>query len=388
MAYNLEYGKDPKDGKFWRDKPLEWLAENEPDASDARFLLKRFPKLFTEVPYTSYSRQYNVGGPSNESNARVWADMFAPGPEDGPEDRWWWEFGGDTNILVATELAPEEAIEVIANLNDYPILDESDLNELEFEIQTENWNDYGRREVKDELISAADQVDDANGEMVRELLDAISDKAFDNAYYNSMHFAEAPEQDGGGYGTIFHLPAIALEPLEFDNFAVWLGLTTNEAHVMIGDIPIPEPYEFLQVTQNFRLDVLREILAKIKEWTGTPEAALSILEHLWMWREVFEERLPNKPLAPLVLNLVREAEDKLREAIYEIYEDEDQKRLRMRDRLNKSVLGEVETVLTALLGETISAPEERRVIGRFIAEGELEGGWGKRRRALGVEESH
>lgn len=401
MAYDLEFRKDPADGKFWRDKPLEWLASNEPDASDARFLLDRFPKLFQEVPYTSYSRQYDAGGPPNESNARVWAEQFALGEDEDDADRWWWGFGGDTDILIATELAPEEAFEVIDRLDGYPIIDEGDWSELEWEIQAENWKDYGRSDAKRAIVEAANAAGDANGEVVEELLDAVSDKDFDSVYWEDMNDGGSyPEQDGGGYGTIFPVSSIAVPPLWFDDLAVWLGLNPNEARVLIGDVELPEPWAVLAATEGFQLDFLREILREVGEvnkfsGSSTPKEAERILDQLTVWREAFCEvaAASDNPMQMLVCNLVRETEDLLREAAFEPYEDEEhgRKRLRLRGpgwpNQARSVLGnEVPIVLRMLLGESITDPAEQRMLGRLLAQGQTEGGWGKRRRALGVED--
>jgi hypothetical protein len=65
MSYDLEYGA-------FRNKPLAYLRDHEPDYSDAQYLVKKWPKAFAFVPYTVHSRSYDTGGPVAESNYRVW----------------------------------------------------------------------------------------------------------------------------------------------------------------------------------------------------------------------------------------------------------------------------------------------------------------------------
>lgn len=220
MSYDLVYGE-------FRDRPLAYLREHDPDNSDAQHLIKRWPKTFDRVPYTRHSRSYDTGGPTNESNYRVWKESFAD-----TEGKTWWDVGYG-EILVRIDIAPKDQKEAMDSLESYPILDESDESNLLMEIQDENWNDYGLKDTRDELLSRADE---SIYESVEKLFEAMPDKIFANAYWEQMRDSNyGPEQDGGGYGTIFPRAFEDWDGESFGDLTMWLGLSDSVVRVQLSD---------------------------------------------------------------------------------------------------------------------------------------------------------
>jgi len=91
-----------------------------------------------EVPFTTYS-DYS-GSVVERSNCRVWESMF----EDSRDEVWKPLSGGygTTGIIAKIELLTDDMLEVIENLFNYPLIDEDDFSELEYEIREESLDDY------------------------------------------------------------------------------------------------------------------------------------------------------------------------------------------------------------------------------------------------------
>lgn len=79
---------------------------------------------------------------------------------------------GGYSLLIALfldEEAPEDLEEVINSLDDYPVICEQTLSEIELEWMDEAWNDYGRNDVRRLLTSDLEEI--------------TSDADIDDAYY-------------------------------------------------------------------------------------------------------------------------------------------------------------------------------------------------------------
>lgn len=74
-------------------------------------------------------------------------------------------------VLPLKEPIPQELCEAVLSLEDYPILDEELLAEMELNQTQENWESYGRDEFVDELFRKSDRERDDFKELSDELLD-------------------------------------------------------------------------------------------------------------------------------------------------------------------------------------------------------------------------
>lgn len=184
MSYDLEYGE-------LRDRPLAWLRDNEPDWQDARYLIKRWPENFDFVKNTSYDEGSDHGGPADKANYEFWKENYAK-----TENKSWWDLGSSNGILVRIQLLAKDEKESYEHLEDNYQLDDDRTYEIEREIQEEAWDEYdGRKDFKEAILKGAA---DGERELVEELLDAMPDKAFDEAIGHARSDNEDyPEMEGG-----------------------------------------------------------------------------------------------------------------------------------------------------------------------------------------------
>jgi hypothetical protein len=49
---------------------------------------------------------------------------------------------------------PESLAEILAGLEDYPVIDEGDMSQLEWDLMAEDWEDWGRDEFRQEIANA------------------------------------------------------------------------------------------------------------------------------------------------------------------------------------------------------------------------------------------
>lgn len=85
------------------------------------------------------------GGLVTRSNVRVWREMFAAG-----EDDWWCEVSGGHGtyaIVVKAAEMPNDALETLCALSDYPLISEDDHSALEIEAQDQAWEDTYRHDL-------------------------------------------------------------------------------------------------------------------------------------------------------------------------------------------------------------------------------------------------
>jgi len=268
MSYDLEYGE-------FRNKPLAYLRDHEPDYSDAEYMIKRWPKAFTMVPYTYHSRSYDSGGPTNESNYRVWKDDFAE-----TEGKTWWDLGS-SGIFVRIDIAPTDQKEAIDALEEYPILSESDESDLTQEIQDENWNDYGLRDTRDELAGRADP---ELRETVEALFEKMPERIFANAYWEQISTeGSGPEQDGGGYGTVFPRAFEDWDGESFSALLAWLGLEEAVVRVNLSDAAFTS---WTPTTRGEKERKLRITKEQLKESLGEMKVSSAQLARLMRDQEI------------------------------------------------------------------------------------------------------
>lgn len=151
---------------------------------------------FIEIAYsfTGYS-----AGPLQISNVRTIEEDF----EDCDVDNFLVRTGQlqgyglsfATNVPADVEwLAKAE--EILRALNDYPVLDECLMSELEHENMQESWEDYGRDDLRSELSRISDE-----GEKLNE---SMTDNDIDEAWHAwAMDHPYGATEDEGYYGVCF-----------------------------------------------------------------------------------------------------------------------------------------------------------------------------------------
>lgn len=129
----------------------------------------------------SYS-DYSGTKPTFESNVRVFSENYACG-----EGKWWVRAigGHDTTAILIRTLAYrncEEIRELIDGLSDYPVIDDSDMSELEMDREQEGWEDYGCDDFKRALVSYLEKrfsdrgvTCDDSGKDADTIVDALTD---------------------------------------------------------------------------------------------------------------------------------------------------------------------------------------------------------------------
>jgi len=103
-----------------------------------------------QVPFCSYG-DYDNSGSVERSNYRVFMEMFRS--IDGIyEVLSGWD---GHSIMVDLEKLNEnqEIIDVIAGLNDYPVIDEEDMCRIEMEMEKESWESWIRSDLEKAIIN-------------------------------------------------------------------------------------------------------------------------------------------------------------------------------------------------------------------------------------------
>lgn len=150
--------------------------------------------VWFDAEYTSGS-DYS-GGLVTRANYEVLLEEAERLTEDelGGDDSWFQTFyGGHGTYAIAfhVDKTPQEIIEMLAGLSDYPLIDDNKLADLEHEATEESWNnsyerDY-RKALEDKFGGDADDVDD---KVLREHFEEARERAneyWENEEGPSMH---------------------------------------------------------------------------------------------------------------------------------------------------------------------------------------------------------
>lgn len=115
-----------------------------------------YPKMWTLASYSDYS-----GSLVDRANAKHWLTKY-PGVVSKVHGGMGTEWIGIKEDRLE-ELAPvfSQIKEEWEGLQNYPLIDEEIHSELQIEAQQEAWNDWVKREVKDELVKAYPDLEDA-----------------------------------------------------------------------------------------------------------------------------------------------------------------------------------------------------------------------------------
>jgi hypothetical protein len=120
---------------------------------------------------------------------------FACGYVDGFRIRVYRTYGKRKRRYVTQ--AFRELFALACQLSDYPVLDESDYSERDYEESRESWNNYARSEFVDKLESAFNdtdyQIEDLPSEWIDELWESVRDRM--NYEY------ESTESEGARFNT-------------------------------------------------------------------------------------------------------------------------------------------------------------------------------------------
>lgn len=127
--------------------------------------------VWFEAPYSGFS-DYS-GGTVERANVESWKELLKG---DEYEGLWKVALGGHgtESIFLHVDLLEDEAVQkVLAELDDYPIIDEERLSELEVELQEEAWDEWYREEFRYQLrVLGVDE----------DWLDGMDDEEFDEKW--------------------------------------------------------------------------------------------------------------------------------------------------------------------------------------------------------------
>lgn len=106
------------------------------------------------------------------SNWRSWKKEF-----EDEEGKTWWHARGPTVLALKHHKGSEtREYEAIQGLEGYPVFDESDHSELEMETQTKDWDEWGRDDLRRDIIRNANTPEH---DRIEALIDGISDEKLD-----------------------------------------------------------------------------------------------------------------------------------------------------------------------------------------------------------------
>jgi len=131
--------------------------------------------------YLSYGDYH--GSSVTEANVRTWRERFADG------DQVWWtersEAHGTHLIIITASAIPDAALDVLRELEDYPIIDENELSEVEQEREDAAWSNWVWRDYWKALEKAGIVSEDAE-HPERSALWAVFSAAMDrsNTYWS------------------------------------------------------------------------------------------------------------------------------------------------------------------------------------------------------------
>lgn len=146
--------------RYWQAGAREWW-EDRPGSTDVPTIVTLDPLTWGDYVGSTYSR----------SNARVVQREYTGLYESGILDTYYAGAGSEITYIDVPALldATDEEWEQVAELCDtlahtedeYPLIDEEDHSELEWELFEEAWDDYLRRDYSRESDLSEDQVQEA-----------------------------------------------------------------------------------------------------------------------------------------------------------------------------------------------------------------------------------
>jgi hypothetical protein len=169
-----------------------------------------------EIPYTSWGDY--VGTAADRSNHRVLLDCYG-------EHLVYltFGFGGHSLAVRLDREIPESLVDLVDGLMDYPIVDEADWSALEMELESEDWADWGRRdvirdvEVRIEVLSGEDPRIPEGYEIDPDTVDAV---ALDRMQFGSLQW-EAETATGGYFRGMDDLVEYLVEQIVSEHHEEW-----------------------------------------------------------------------------------------------------------------------------------------------------------------------
>ena len=199
------------DGQSPDDKPMPDRGEEVGvSCSDTRNNRSKRDEdtMWFDHEHTSYG-DYHPNGTVGKSNFRVLlerAQELDADPNEVPDEcRPWFAvqycgYGGHA-ILFHVERTPDEIVEMLAGLSDYPLINDDDHSELESELEQEAWEDTYREDYRRALVKVAERVlapHYVNADVEVDL-DDVTDEALDkNFYENAEAISEYWEHSSEG----------------------------------------------------------------------------------------------------------------------------------------------------------------------------------------------
>lgn len=140
--------------------------------------------------------EYDNSSTYNRSNYRVLTENYGQWlvTVDNGNDR-----DGRGLALVVGSVVPNELMQIVIGLQDYPIIDESDLSELESELATEAWDGWARQDFSSDVRAAVRESaeDSEHADRAEDALDAVEDSELARVFWQSMEeLGSYPEAEG------------------------------------------------------------------------------------------------------------------------------------------------------------------------------------------------
>lgn len=174
---------------------LRWLREQVKEKKDiwhseARRLEEKFPERFKFDERHFYESTHNAPSLVEVSNHRSWIEHFAE-----TRNKNWWAVGDDILVRLGDDPTTSEE-DAIRELENEYIFDQNDLSNLESETQHEDWNEYGRKDLRREIENNTNEADADN---IEALMTTVTDEMLDDFVHEiwseGSHY---PETEGTG----------------------------------------------------------------------------------------------------------------------------------------------------------------------------------------------
>lgn len=236
-------------------EPNLWLDEEYEDSDSVSFSHVDQKSLYNKIPLFSVEEAQGSdysGNTYSKSNYQVFMEM----KNDNELDPFIMEIhGGHGSYGIAIRLdkgeVPEEILNAISSLADYPILDESKLSELEMEAEIEAWESWGRNDWRKELVKAFPGFEE-------NIYDATNDEIFELWHRASEQLGWTVEFETGGNARFNFEEAI--KKLNIDDMLEILGEPLNDVGYDEGDLE-KNPSTYAEARANL-INYLQN-----KEWT-------------------------------------------------------------------------------------------------------------------------
>jgi len=164
-------------------------------------------KTFYLLPYASFG-DYDNSTSVERPNAKDFSEPFPFVSQRQGDYGTVWTGIDEDDVASITFEQLEELQDICKRLQDYRVIDEQTMSELELEAQNEAWADWGLREFRQKLVKRF-------GEAYEDFIDALPDEQLTEAFYKAADKANEyweSEAGGGVYIRIERVVEKGIEP--------------------------------------------------------------------------------------------------------------------------------------------------------------------------------